>query len=83
MEGHDDVEEGEISFRRSRMFSKFFYVWALHVLSNPMISVDSVVQWFLVISAICRAVFFLSAAKELFIDRMFRAEVQLLFLGLS
>ena len=65
MQGHDD-EGSKSSFRRSRMFSKFFYVWVLrylHVFSDAIFGVDSVVQWFLVISKICRAVFY-SAAKE-------------------
>ena len=60
MQGHDDDEGSKSSLRRSRMFSKFFYVWVLrylHVFSDAIFSVDSVVQWFLVISKICRAVF--------------------------
>ena len=80
MQGHDDDEGSKSSFRRSRMFSKFFYVWVLrylHVFSDAIFGVDSVVQWFLVISKICRAVFYSAAKEFLFIDRMFLAENQL------
>ena len=66
MQGHDDDEGSKSSLRRSRMFSKFFYVWVLrylHVFSDAIFSVDSVVQWFLVISRYSGP-FFYSAAKE-------------------
>ena len=80
MESHDDDERSKSSLRRSRMFSKFFYVWVLrylHVFSDAIFGVDSVVQWFLVISKICRAVFYSAAKEFLFIDRKFLAENQL------
>ena len=71
MQGHDDDEGSKSSLRQSRMFSKFFYVWVLrylHVFSDAIFSVDSVVQWFLVISKICRAVF-LFRRQRVFVHR--------------
>ena len=87
MEGHDDVEgEGEIIFRRSRMLTEFFYVWAVDIYMCFPIQLSVSISWFSGSWSFPEYVgpfFFLSAAKELFINQMFRAEVQLLFLGLS
>lgn len=47
MEGHDDVEgEGEIIFRRSRMLTEFFYVWAVDIYMRFPIQLSVSISWF-------------------------------------